>query len=146
MKDLYQTLCNASNLKLLCGKEMDSYDFPLKYPKTTDPKKAKLKQLQTLAQVITQTPELRKESFDPRFDGKHPIELAVEQIYIKGFTKEVVYKILKNKPSIQAKKILGAHKFLDNFITPQYREEIIDKLKEVSIGNFGLITRNGQVF
>lgn len=145
MKHLYETLCNASNLELLCGKEF-GYNFPLKYPKSKEPKKMKIKTSVTLSKIIADTQQLRTNSFDSRFDKKHPIELAVEQLYIHSFTKEIVYKIQKNKASVKSKQIKGTYAFLSNFITDQYKSEIIGKLKECSVDIYGQITRNGQHF
>lgn len=145
MKHLYETLCNSSNLKLLCGKDFN-YSFPLKYPKAKDPKKLNIKTSATLAQIIKDTDFHRIKSFDERFDKRHPIELAVEQLYIKGFTDEIIYKILKNKASVNQKQIKGVYSFLANFITQQYRLEIIDKLKLISIDKYGRFIRNGVLF
>lgn len=145
MKDLYNTLCTKSNLKLLLGEDIH-FGFPLKYPKDKDPKKAKLVKPVMLSEVINQTPNLRARSHDPRFDKKHPIELAVEQIYNNGLTKSVVYKILHNKASIKAGRVLGAYKYLANFLSDSGRADVKAKLSEVSIDDKGIIVRNGKIF
>lgn len=145
MKHLYQTLCNASNLKLLCGKDF-GYEFPYKYPKDKDPKRAKIRTTVTLAKIIADTSQLRVDSFDTRFDKKHPIELAIEQLHVNGFTREVVYKIMKSKPSVNSKKIKGTYSFLSNFITDQYKNEIETKLKTITINRSGQFIRDGKVF
>ncbi len=99
MKELYNTLCTSSSLKLLVCEDLH-FSFPLKYPKSKEPKDWRLKLPVTLAHIIKVTPYLVKSSFDERFDKKHPIELAVEQLYNKGLTAAIVYKILHNRASI----------------------------------------------
>jgi hypothetical protein len=145
MKQLYQVLTNASNLKLLCGNDL-GYSFPLKYPKSDDPKKLKIKTTSTLREIMMETPNKRIRSHDPRFDNKHPIELALENLQSKGLTNDQIYKIIKNKASVNSKKIKGPLSYLSNFITDEHRAVIAGKLKEVSIGKYGQFIRNGSVF
>lgn len=144
MKHLLKTLCTPSNVKLLTGLDLTT-SFPLRFPKSEDKKKAKLRQTQTLQQIIEASPEVKKRSFDSRFDDKHPIEIAIENLQQNGFTKEQVYKLLHHKQSVLRNRIEGTLKYLANFITDEYEQEIIGKLKEVSYDK-GKFIRNGQVF
>ena len=110
MKPL-QTLCTSSSLKLLLGQDI-GYSFPLKFPKSKDPKDLKKKLSVTLAKVVADTPHLNTRSFDDRFDGIHPIELAIKNLNDKGFTRAVLYKIYKNKACVKSKQIKGTYSFL----------------------------------
>jgi len=145
MKDLLNTLCTASTLKLLVCEDL-KYEFPLKYPnEKEDKRKMKMRSSDILANVIKGTPWGIKQSFDQRFDKKHIIELAIQGYLDKGFTAKQVYTILHNKTAVKRNKILGPLKFLSNFITETHRLEIEAKLKEVTFEN-GAFRRNGILF
>lgn len=143
MKELLQTMCTPSNVKLLTGIEFKS-SFPLKYPKTTERKKMELRKPQTLAEIIKASPN-KVRSFDSRFDGKHPIELAIYNLQNSGFTREQVYKLLHTKSAVTKKRIEGGLKYLSNFITDEHKSELVDKLREVEFDKGGF-RRNGQLF
>ena len=106
----------------------------------------KLKNPATLSDVILATQHACKRSFDTRFDGKHPIELAIENLQTNGFTNEQVFKLLHHKASVKSNQIKGSLLFLNNFITDSYRTEIIEKLRGVTLDKYGNFIRNGVVF
>lgn len=138
MKELLNTLTTPSNLKSLIGKDL-SYAFPLKYPKETDKRKAKLRKAVTLAEIIKSTPDCLFKSFDDRWDGKHLIIAAIEQLQYKGLTKATVHKIINNKSCVKKNAIVAVAKFQSGFITDVHRAEIVDKLKKLTVNKYNQI-------
>lgn len=146
MKELLNTLCTTSSLRLLLGENIE-YAFPLKFPKSKEPKEMKIRKPVTLAKIVADTPHLNKSSFDERWDGKHPIEIAIGNLQYKGFTNAIKYKIYKNKASVKSKQIKGSYSFLAKFITDERKQEILDMLDRITYSDRNAtFSRDGQVF
>ena len=135
MKKLSEINVNASKLKLIIGENIN-YPFPTEQysPKVGV---VKTRTLQTdLATIIKGSSYARKRSHDERFDNKHPVELAIENIKANGLSKTIIAAIRNDFKCQKQIKIVGRWAILNDVITDEHKAFIADlltKTREVMI-------------
>lgn len=132
MRDLTKIMVNSAKLKLIIGESIN-FPFPEKRVENLNGKVTFKKQSVSLSEVIATSKYANKRSFDERFDGKHPVTLAVDSIEEKGLSKTYLSSIFRDKASIKAKRLAGKWAVLNQLITDDHRKYINDRLTVIHI-------------
>lgn len=139
MKKLSDIKVNASKLKLIIGENIN-YKFPTeKYSPKVGVTKTRTLQ-ENLANIITGSSYARKRSHDERFDNKHPVELALENIKINGLSKNIIAAIRNDYKCQKLVKITGKWAILNDVITDEHKEfihQLLQRTREANIQRLG---------
>lgn len=136
MKQLHEIYVGESKLSLLLGgAKIIGYKFP------TDGKGRKM---QASLQMIIDSNQVKDmydrplndgvasvRSFDNRFDKRHPIELAVDNIRDKGIRYSTLQSLLNDASCIRVGKMVGRFGVFNDILSDQAIEKIETMLKEV---------------
>lgn len=133
MRNLDEIIVSESTLSLLLG----GLNIRFKFPKDSKNKRKEKVSLQYILdyedkgvygeKLDNQVAIIR--SFDDRFDGKHPVTLAVENIKEKGIRKSILNNIYNDKGCIRVGKLVGKYAIFNDLLSDNQKKEIEKRLK-----------------
>jgi hypothetical protein len=139
MKSLDEIMVSETKLNLLAGGKGSVF---FQFPKVKN-KKGKERKEQVSIQAIINHSEQRSDkygtlntvgkvkSFDARFDGKHPLILAIDKIREDGIRKSILTSIYTDNKCIQAGRLVGNYSVFNDILMDEQRWYIENKLVKI---------------
>lgn len=69
-------------------------------------------------------------SFDPRFDKKHPVQLAVDDICQNGIRDSILAKIYVDDSCIRVGKLVGKYALFNDLLSDQQKAVVEQRLQQ----------------
>lgn len=137
MKQLDEIIITETQLGLICGKGNCFFNFP-----TQKGKNNKYRKLPASAKdIINYIPAQKKgstqqtigkiQSFDNRFDKKHPLMVAIDDIRQNGIRAKILAEIYNDDHCIKMGRMMGKYKIFNDILSDQQRMDIELKLVKI---------------
>lgn len=137
MKQLDEIMITETQLGLICGKGNCFFHFP-----TQKGKGNKDRKLPASAKAIINYVPIEKkgstqqtigkiQSFDSRFDKKHPLIIAIDDIRANGIRPKILAEIYNDSSCIKMGRLMGKYKVFNDILSDQQRRDIEFKLVKI---------------